>query len=89
MPVTRPKGSCKPKGSGRQKGTPNKVTTALREQILQALDVVGGVDYLVDLARNNPASFTTLLGKTMPTQLSGTGKEGEIVITISGTDSRL
>ena len=30
------------KAGGRQKGTPNKVTTSLREAIMHAFDTVGG-----------------------------------------------
>lgn len=34
--------------------------------ILHALDKAGGVDYLVQCARDNPQSFLALVGKILP-----------------------
>ena len=59
------------KTGGRQSGTPNKITKALKEMILGALDDAGGQQYLVTQARDNPAAFMTLLGKVLPTTLAG------------------
>jgi hypothetical protein len=61
-------------GPGRKKGVPNKVTTQLKEMILNALEKAGGEEYLQTQARDNPGPFMTLLGKILPTQL--TGKDG-------------
>jgi hypothetical protein len=62
---------------GRQKGTPNKVNGALREAILAAADEAGGEGgvqaYLLMQAKINPVAFMGLLGKILPTQLSGEG----------------
>ena len=60
-----------PKTGGREKGTPNKVTKQLKELILGALDGVGGQAYLERQAEENPGPFLTLLGKVLPTTLSG------------------
>lgn len=54
---------------GRQKGTPNKVTKALKDMILGALDDAGGQDYLMRQASENPAAFLTLIGKVLPMQV--------------------
>ena len=55
---------------GRQKGTPNKVTRALKEAILLALDEAGGeggsVAYLRSQANLSPAAFMGLIGKILP-----------------------
>lgn len=51
---------------GRQKGTPNKVTAALKDMILGALDEAGGMDYLVAQSKANPTAFLTLVGKVLP-----------------------
>jgi hypothetical protein len=69
-----PKGS-KPgeRRGGRQKGTPNKVTGALKDMILDALGKAGGVGYLQQQAQDNPAAFMTLVGKVLPLQVSGEG----------------
>ena len=43
---------------GRKKGTPNKITALLRDEIQQA--------------QENPTAFLTLLGKVLPMQVQGT-----------------
>ena len=54
------------KFGGRQKGTPNKTTLEIKEAIIEAFERAGGVDYLVDLAKDNPSVFAGLLGKVLP-----------------------
>jgi hypothetical protein len=61
------------KTGGRQKGTPNKLTANLKTAILGAFDEAGGKAYLVTVAKDQPAVFCTLLGKVLPTQLTGPG----------------
>lgn len=58
---------------GRQKGTPNKTTAALKEAILEAFGKVGGENYLVRVASEDPRTFCTLLGKVLPMQVTGDG----------------
>jgi hypothetical protein len=58
------------KAGGRQKGTPNKVTTSLREAIMHAFDTVGGEAYLVRVAKNHPQVFCMLLARILPLQVS-------------------
>jgi hypothetical protein len=58
------------KTGGRKKGTPNKVTGAVRDMILAALSAVGGQKYLEKQAAANPVAFMSLLAKVMPTQIS-------------------
>jgi hypothetical protein len=69
------------KTGGRKKGTPNKTTALLKDAILKAAEAAGGepsktspggvVAYLTEQAKANPSSFMTLLGKVLPTQLTG------------------
>lgn len=61
-----PKGKPRPPNSGRAKGVPNKVTGDIRAMIAGALEDVGGRDYLVEQARENPQAFMTLVGRTVP-----------------------
>jgi hypothetical protein len=56
---------------GRPKGTPNKMTAAVKDMILAALQGVGGIDYLKEQAGKNPAAFLTLVGKVLPLQVTG------------------
>jgi hypothetical protein len=63
------------KTGGRAKGTPNKVNAAVKEAIIGAFNKVGGESYLVKVAETDPRTFCALLGKVMPTQLTGAGDE--------------
>lgn len=89
MPGGRPKGL--PKTGGRQKGTPNKRTALLKDAILEAAEKAGGpegvVGYLTMQAQTNPAAFMSLLGKVMPTQVEGTGENGEHLHKVSADDA--
>lgn len=70
-------------GKGRKKGVPNKVTKALKDMILGALDDAGGQDYLAEQAKQNPAAFMTLVGKVLPLDITSDGKAiGMPVITL-------
>lgn len=63
-------------GKGRKKGVPNKVTAALKDMILTALNEAhedGAVAYLRDQASKNPTAFLTLVGKVLPLQVTGEG----------------
>lgn len=59
------------KTGGRKKGTPNKMTKAVKEMVLEALDEAGGVDYLVQQSEDNPVAFMGLVGKVLPLQVGG------------------
>ena len=64
----------RPKTGGRKKGTPNKVTAALKDMIMTALDQAhpdGSVAYLKAQASANPTAFLTLVGKVLPLQVAG------------------
>lgn len=58
-------------GAGRPKGSLDKGNALIREMIAQALDEVGGVQYLADKARSHPPAFLALVGKVMPVQIEG------------------
>ena len=66
-------GSGAPKTGGRQAGTPNKLSADVRAMVLAALDRTGGEDYLLEQATANPRAFLSLLGRILPTQLTGPG----------------
>ena len=63
------------KTGGRTAGVPNKLTTDLKAMILGALDDAGGQEYLAQQATQSPGAFLTLVGKVLPTTLSGPGGE--------------
>lgn len=57
-------------GPGRPPGVPNKITSELKDMILQALSESGGVEYLKLQAANNANAFMTLVGKVLPLQVN-------------------
>lgn len=57
------------KGKGRPPGAQNKVTRALKDMVLESLERVGGVDYLVTLALENKPAYSTLIGKVLPLEI--------------------
>lgn len=56
-------------GPGRPKGIPNKLTKSIKEAIEVAFNGVGGAEYLMRQADENPQAFMTLLGKIIPAQI--------------------
>lgn len=67
------------KTGGRQKGTPNKITSALKDDILIAATEAhpdGRVGYLKEQAVKNPTAFLTLLGKVLPIETQQLGADG-------------
>lgn len=66
-----------PKGAkyGGRKGTPNKLTTTLKETILNALAAAGGEVYLLEQSKANPTAFMTLVGRVLPLQVKDGGSD--------------
>ena len=84
--------SAKPKGQprgGSRKGCPNKITRDLKEMILGALDDAGGRKYLAAQAKRNPPAFLTLIGKVLPTTISGDPENPIMGLTDAQVDARL
>jgi hypothetical protein len=70
-------GKGQPKSGGRQKGSQNKTTALVKDMVIKALDKAGGVDYLVEVSKDNPAAFCTLIGKVIP--LNHTSEDGTML----------
>ena len=47
----------------------------MKEAIIAAFDKLGGEAYLVKVGESDPRTFCTLLGKVLPTQVTGAGDE--------------
>jgi hypothetical protein len=65
------RGAPKPANGGHKAGTPNRLTSDLREMIHTALHEAGGVAYLRRQADENPVAFMSLLGKILPQRIEG------------------
>lgn len=73
-------------GPGRPKGSSNKITRDIKEALSRAFEKVGGEEYLVKVAMEDPRTFCALLGKLMPVQM--TGEDGK-AIQVSVVERRL
>ncbi len=62
------------KGAGRPKGSPNKVSKAAKETIAEAAELLGGVERIVNWAKEAPenekAFWATIYPKLIPVQLN-------------------
>src|SRR3954452_8994128 len=67
--MAAPKGTRPPGGS--RKGVPNKISADVRAMVLAALDRAGGENYLLEQATANPRAFLSLVGRILPTQVTG------------------
>ena len=65
--------------TGRAKGTPNKTTQLIKDAIIQAAELTGYdkqgqqglIGYCRRLAEDEPKAFARLMGKGLPTQVTG------------------
>ena len=48
---------------------PNRIKTEIKAGILQAFKQVGGIDYLVEIARCDPPTFCRLLAALIPSEI--------------------
>lgn len=65
--------------NGRKAGVPNKFNASIKEMIERALTKVGGVEYLAEQARANPAAFMSLVGRVLPLQLANADGQALVV----------
>jgi hypothetical protein len=65
--------------NGRPKGLPNKFTRNVKKLLIDTLDDLGGRDFVLKWARENPTEFMKLLGKLIPLQVNA-------AVTTSGID---
>jgi len=61
-------GGARP-NAGRKKGVPTQVTQDIRQMIKDSLEGVGGTDYLMRQAQDNPVAFMGLIGKIIPKEV--------------------
>jgi|688.fasta_scaffold242108_6 hypothetical protein len=74
------------KQRGRTKGSKNRYTKSLRDDILEAYERVGGVEYLEMLAKLDPRTFSNILVKILPTQVTGADGGAVKIEVITGID---
>lgn len=60
-------------GSGRKKGVPNKITTSMREMVMQAFNDVGGVKAFAEWGKKqeNRKDFYMITARLIPVEMTG------------------
>jgi len=76
--MAAPKGH--PRYGGRTKGTPNKMSRAVRASLVNAYVAIGDDKALAEWAKANPTEFYKLWGRLIPHEIEGPGPDGELVI---------
>lgn len=71
-------------GPGRPKGASNKITRDIKEAVARAFEKVGAEDYLVKVAREDPKTFCSLLGRVIPLQISGDSESPLTIQIVTG-----
>jgi hypothetical protein len=62
---------------------PNKLTANVRACIMAAFKKAGGEEYPLGVAQTDPRTFCTLLGKILPTQVTGDAPDEPVKIQVS------
>ncbi len=74
--VDKPK---RKKSGGRIKGTPNAIAGELQAMVRASFSRVGGIEYLVRVAEENPVCYIGLISKLLPKQVEAkVTHDGEI-----------
>lgn len=64
------KGTLPPNaGKGRPAGSKNRTTVLIKEAVEKSFDRVGGADYLVKMAAEEPKAYMALLAKVLPNKI--------------------
>jgi hypothetical protein len=70
-------------GAGRKKGAPIKLSADVKACIMAAFNKAGGEEYLLSVAQSDPRTFCALLGKILPTQVTGDAAGEPVKIQVS------
>ena len=68
-------------GAGRPKGVPNKINSDVKGMVLGALNSKGGQEWLERQMDLNPVAILTILGKVLPTTISGDPENPLLTVT--------
>jgi hypothetical protein len=64
------------------KGSKNKINGEAKRLVLEALETVGGVDWLIALAKHEPRSFASIIQKLIPSEIAAK-VESDVVLKLN------
>lgn len=69
------------KTGGRKPGVPNRMSLTVKQSVLDAFEELGGVQYLLQVAKDDPKTFCAMLAKIIPSDINADIKaSGEFVV---------
>lgn len=69
-----------PNPAGRPKGSANKIGQELQAMLKASFSRVGGIEYLVKQAEENPTAYMTMISKLLPKQVEVSGDIGVMLL---------
>jgi hypothetical protein len=66
-----------PKTGGRKKGTSNKLSSTVKDNVIAVFDRLGGIEHMAEWASDNPTQFYNIYSKLLPIEMHGAGDDGE------------
>ena len=63
--------------AGRPTGVPNKLSSTVKDNVVQVFEDIGGLQFMASWAKDNPNQFFNIYAKLLPLQLNGAGDNGE------------
>jgi hypothetical protein len=80
--------TARAKTGGRQAGTPNKLSSSVKENIVGVFTRMGGVPAMVKWAEENPTQFYQIYAKLLPVDVDA-NVTGNITLSLSNQDADL
>lgn len=76
----------KREGSGRKAGVPNKLSSTVKENVIEVFNRIGGVEQMAIWATDNPNQFYNIYAKILPMQTEISGVDGSPIPLNIGID---
>ena len=73
-------------GSGRKPGVPNKLSSTVKENVIEVFNRMGGVEQMAIWATDNPNQFYNIYAKILPMQTEISGIDGSPIPLSIGID---
>jgi hypothetical protein len=68
------------KFGGRKKGTPNKLSATVKDNVIEVFAEIGGIEHMKQWALDNPNNFYNIYAKLLPTEIEAeVAHSGEIL----------
>ena len=76
----------KREGSGRKAGVPNKLSSTVKENVIEVFELIGGINTMSIWAKENPNQFYNIYAKILPMQTEISGVDGSAIPLNIGID---